>query len=49
MFAISTFKFVKHESLTQTVNFGLGSAFSEGPGSALSEGLGPSPGLPDEG
>ena len=32
IFEISTLKFVKNESLTQTVNFSIGSAFSEGPG-----------------
>ena len=31
IFEISTLKFVKNESLTHTVNFGIGSAFSEGP------------------
>ena len=31
-FEISTLKFVKNESLTHTVNFGIGFAFSEGPG-----------------
>ena len=31
IFEISTLKFVKYESLTHTVNFGIGSAFSEGP------------------
>ena len=44
IFEISTLKFVKAESLTHTVNFGIGSAFSEGPGSAFSEGSGPGPG-----
>ena len=33
----------QNESLTHTVNFGIGSAFSKGPGSAFSEGLGPGP------
>ena len=33
MFEISTLKFLISESLTNTVNFGIGSAFSEGPGS----------------
>ena len=33
MYGISTLKFVS----TQTVNFGIGSAFSKGPGSAFSE------------
>ena len=32
MFEISTLKFFISESLTHTVNFGIGSAFSEGPG-----------------
>ena len=43
MFEISTFKVVKNASLTHTVNFGIGSAFSKGPGSAFSEGPGPHP------
>ena len=34
---ISTLKFVTNESLTHTVNLGVGSAFSKGPG------LGPGP------
>ena len=38
IFEISTLKFVKAESLTHTVNFGIGSAFSEG------SGPGPGPG-----
>ena len=37
---------VENESLTHTVSFGIGSAFSEGPGSAFSEGPGPGPALP---
>ena len=37
IFEISTFKFIRNESLTHTVNFGIGSAFSKGPG--------PGPGL----
>ena len=41
---ISTLEIVKYESLTNTVNFGIGSAFSKGPGSAFSEVLGPGPG-----
>ena len=45
IFEISTLKFVKNESLTHTVNFGIGSAFSKGPGSAFSEGPDPGPGL----
>ena len=34
IFEISTLKFIKNESLTHTVNFGIGSAFSQvlGPG-----------------
>ena len=39
IFEISTLKFVISESLTHTVNFSIGSAFSEGPG----PGLGPDP------
>ena len=39
IFGISTFKFVRIVSLTHAVNFGIGSAFSEGPGP------GPGPGL----
>ena len=38
IFEINTHKFVKNESLTHTVNFGIGSAFSKGPGSTFSEG-----------
>ena len=34
------------ESLTHTVNFGIGSAFSKGPGSGFSEGPSPGPGPP---
>ena len=45
IFEINTLKFVIIESLTRTVNFGIGSAFSKGPESAFSEGLGPGPGL----
>ena len=44
IFEISILKFVENESLTHTVNFSIGSAFSKGPGSALSEGPGPGPG-----
>ena len=44
IFEISTLEFVKNESLTHTMNFGIGSAFSKGPGSTFSEGLGPGPG-----
>lgn len=35
IFKISTLKFIKSESLTNTVNFRRGSAFSEGPGLGL--------------
>ena len=45
IFEISTLKFVIHESLIHTVNFGIGSAFSKGLGSTFSEGPGPGPGL----
>ena len=31
IFEISTLEFVKHEPLTNTINFGIGSAFSKGP------------------
>ena len=48
MFEISTLKFVQNESLTHTVNFGIGSAFSKGLGSAFSEGPSPGPGLLDK-
>ena len=41
IFEISTLEFVKYESLTHTVNFGIGSAFSKDPWSVFSEGLGP--------
>ena len=44
IFQISTLKFVMSESLTHTVNFGIGSAFPKGPESAFSEGLGAGPG-----
>ena len=43
IFEISTLKFVKNESLTHAVNFGIGSAFSKSLGSAFSEGPGPGP------
>ena len=43
IFEISTLEFVKHESLTHTINFGIGSAFSKGLRSAFSEGLGLGP------
>ena len=44
-FEISTLEFIKNESLTHTMNFGVGSTFSKGLGSAFSEspGLGPGP------
>ena len=44
IFEISTLKLVKSGSLTHTVNFDIGSAFSKGPESAFSEGPGPSSG-----
>ena len=44
IFEISTLKFVIIESLTHTVNYGIGSAFSKGPGSAFSESRGSGPG-----
>ena len=37
IFEISTLKLVKGESLTQIVNFDIGSVFPKGPGSAFSE------------
>ena len=43
IFEITTFKFVKNEFLTHTLNFGIGSAFSKGPGSAFAECSGPGP------
>ena len=46
IFEISTLEFVKNESLTHKMNFGIGSAFSKIPVSAFSEGPAPSPGLP---
>ena len=39
--AISTLEFLKNESLTHAVNFGIGSAFSKGLPSGFSQGLGP--------
>ena len=45
IFEIGTLKFVKNESLTHTVNFGIGSAFPKGLGSYFNEGLGPGLGL----
>ena len=44
IFEIITVKFVKIESLTHAVNFGIGSAFSKSPGSAFSDGSGRGPG-----
>ena len=46
IFEISTLRFIISESLTHTVNFGIGSAFSKSPGSTFSKdpGLGPGPG-----
>ena len=41
----STLTFVKSEWLFHAVNFGIGSAFSEGPESGFSEGPGPGLGL----
>ena len=41
IFEISTLEFVKNESLTHTINFGIGSAVSKDPMSAFSEGPGP--------
>ena len=41
---ISTFEFLKNESLTHTVNFVIGSAFPKSVGSAFSEGPGLGPG-----
>ena len=45
IFEISTPEFAKNESLTHTINFGIGSTFSKVAGSAFSEGpdLGPGP------
>ena len=45
IFEISTLEFVNHESLTHTMNFIVGSAFSKGLGSAFSDIPGPAPGL----
>ena len=39
IFEISTFEFVKPESLTHAMNFDIGSAFSKDLGSAFSEDL----------
>ena len=40
---ISTLEFLKDQSLTHEVNFGIGSAFSKGLASGFSEGPGPGP------
>ena len=45
IFKISTLKCVKNESLTHTVNFGIGYAFFKGPWSTFSEGPSLGPGL----
>ena len=44
IFEISTLIFVKDESLSHTVNVGIGSAFSKGQGSAFSDGPSTGPG-----
>ena len=44
VFEISILEFLKYESLTHTMNFGIEFAFSKGPRSAFLEGLGPGPG-----
>ena len=44
IFEVSTLKFVKNDSLTHIVNFGIASTFSKGAGSVFSEGPGPVPG-----
>ena len=44
MFGIGILEFVKIESLTYTVDFGIGSALSKGPGPAFCEGPDPGPG-----
>ena len=41
IFEISTLKFIKNESLSHTVNFGMGFGFSTSLGSTFSEGPGP--------
>ena len=41
---ISNLEFLKNESWTHAVNFGIGSAFSKGPGSCFSEDPVPGPG-----
>ena len=45
IFEISTLKFVENESLTRTVDFDIGPAFSKGPRFVFSEGSGSGPGL----
>ena len=42
---MSALEFLKNESLTHTVNFGIGFSFSKGPWSRFHEGPGPGPGL----
>ena len=44
IFEISTHKFVKNESITHIVNFGIGSTFSKCLGFVFSDGPGPGPG-----
>ena len=44
IFEIIILEFVIYESLTHTMNFGMGFAFSKGPRSAFSEGPGSGPG-----
>ena len=41
---ISSLECLKNQSLTHTVNFGIGSPFPKSPGSAFYEGPGPCPG-----
>ena len=41
---ISSLECLKNQSLTHTVNFGIGSPFSKSPGCAFCEGPGPFPG-----
>ena len=45
IFETSTLKFVENESLTHTVDFDIGPAFSKGPRFVFSEGSGPGQGL----
>ena len=40
---ISALEFLKNDSLTHTVNFGIGATFSKGPGSDFPESQGPVP------